>query len=374
MTPRYRRRLGVIVGFALLLPVLGGSPVGATPIDDKRAEAARLQDEIEKQSVQVSILAERFNAAQLKVDEVDKSLAKVQADVARSDERLQLARTRMAQAAIVAYVHGGSSSMLSSLARSQGNDMIVRRQYLRVTAADQHKVVGELRLAKQDLAIQTAELDSQKNAARQASEEAGEARRLAAQSEAAQQAVLGRVNGEISGLVAEEAARREADEAARRRLAVVQPPAQNAAAPAPLAAAAKNAVAPVEEAVNRVVPSSGGGAAAVAEAREQLGKPYRYGGSGPDSFDCSGLTSWAWRAAGVDLSHSALTQYYETTRVSTDSVEPGDLLFFGGSVGGIHHVAMYIGGGEMIEASQTGTPIRIRGWRSGDLVGAGRPG
>ena len=374
MTPRYRRRLGVIVGFALLLPMFGSSSVGAAPIDDKRAEAARLQDEIEKQSVQVSILAERFNAAQLKVGEVDQSLAKVQADVNRSDERLKLAKTRMAQAAIIAYVHGGSSSMLSSLARSQGDDMIVRRQYLRVTAADQHKIVGELRLAQQDLAIQTAELDSQKKAARLAAEEAGTASRLAASSEDAQRAVLGRVNGEISGLVAEEAARREAEEAARRT-AVVQPPTQaTAATPAPLAAAAKNAVAPVEEVVTKVVPSSGRGATAVAEARKQLGKPYRYGGSGPDSFDCSGLTSWAWRAAGVELSHSALTQYYETTRVSTSAVEPGDLLFFGGSVSGIHHVTMYIGGGEMIEASQTGTPIRIRGWRSGDLVGAGRPG
>ncbi|MEA2703990.1 MAG: peptidoglycan DL-endopeptidase CwlO, partial [Actinomycetota bacterium] len=281
---------------------------------------------------------------------------------------------RMAQAAIVAYVHGGSSSMLSSLARSQGNDMIVRRQYLRVTAADQHKIVGELRLAKQDLAIQTAELDSQKNAARLAAEEAGTAKNLAAQGEDAQRAVLGRVNGEISGLVAEEAARREADQAAQRRLAVVQPPAQNATAPAPLAAAAKNAVAPVEEVVTKVVPSSGRGGAAVAEARKQLGKPYEYGGSGPNSFDCSGLTSWAWRAAGVELSHSAETQWYETTRVSTGAVEPGDLLFYGPSVSGIHHVTMYIGGGEMIEASTTGTPIRIRGWRDGDLVGAGRPG
>ena len=126
--------------------------------------------------------------------EVDQSLAKVQADVNRSDERLKLAKTRMAQAAILAYVHGGSSSLLSSLARSEGDDMIVRRQYLRVTAADQHKIVGELRLAQQDYAIQTAELDSQKKAARLAAEEAGAASRLASDSEDAQRAVLGRVN------------------------------------------------------------------------------------------------------------------------------------------------------------------------------------
>ncbi|MDP8938562.1 MAG: NlpC/P60 family protein, partial [Actinomycetota bacterium] len=116
------------------------------------------------------------------------------------------------------------------------------------------------------------------------------------------------------------------------------------------------------------------GAIAVAEAKKHLGKPYRWGGSGPDSFDCSGLTAWAWRAAGVSLSHSAYAQWFETTRVPTDQVQPGDLLFFGPSVEGIHHNAIYAGNGEMVEASQTGTPIRMRGWRSKDLLGAGRPG
>jgi cell wall-associated NlpC family hydrolase len=110
-------------------------------------------------------------------------------------------------------------------------------------------------------------------------------------------------------------------------------------------------------------------------ARAQVGKAYEYGAAGPDSFDCSGLTAWAWKAAGVTLSHSAYTQYFETTRVPVDAVQPGDLLFFGkDGVESIHHNAIYIGNGDMIEASQTGTPIRIRGWRGGDLVGAGRPG
>jgi cell wall-associated NlpC family hydrolase len=123
------------------------------------------------------------------------------------------------------------------------------------------------------------------------------------------------------------------------------------------------------------VAASGKGAIAVAEARKHLGKPYVYGGSGPDNFDCSGLTAFAWKAAGVSLSHSAYTQYFETTRVPINAVQPGDLLFFGkDGVESIHHNAIYIGGGDMIEASQTGTPIRIRGWRSVDIVGAGRPG
>ena len=113
----------------------------------------------------------------------------------------------------------------------------------------------------------------------------------------------------------------------------------------------------------------------MATAEAQIGKPYVWGGSGPDSFDCSGLTAYAWRAAGVHLSHSAYTQWFETTRVPIDQIQPGDLLFFGkDGVESIHHNAIYVGGGQMVEASQTGVPIRYRGWRSIDLVGAGRPG
>ena len=78
---------------------------------------------------------------------------------------------------------------------------------------------------------------------------------------------------------------------------------------------------------------------------------------------------------GVSLSHSAYNQYFETTRVPINALQPGDLLFFGkDGVESIHHNAMYIGNGDMIEASQTGVPVRIRGWRGGDLVGTGRPG
>jgi peptidoglycan DL-endopeptidase CwlO len=128
-------------------------------------------------------------------------------------------------------------------------------------------------------------------------------------------------------------------------------------------------------AVAAAPPPSSKAAIAVETAIAQIGKPYVYGGSGPDSFDCSGLTAFAWKAAGVYLSHSAYNQYFETTRVPVDQVQPGDLLFFGSDgVESIHHTAIYVGNGQMVEASQTGVPIRYRGWRAGDLVGAGRPG
>jgi cell wall-associated NlpC family hydrolase len=355
----------------------------ADPLADKRAEAARIREQLEEQGEKVSVLAERSNRAQLKVAEVEGSLAKTAIEVARSDERLQAVRARLATAAVLAYVHGGSNALLGKLARGSGDDMIVRTQYLRVTAADQRRVIGEVRTAKQDYELQKSRLQSDQKAAAEAAAVAASASQAAVEAESAQRAVLGRVTGELGELVAAEQARREAEEARNRpapapvlaaeaapritepprvatQPAVTQPQSTPTTAAAPRAAA---------------VPTSDKGAIAVAEARKQLGKPYVYGGSGPDNFDCSGLTAWAWKAAGVRLSHSAYTQYFETTRVPVDAVQPGDLLFFGkDGVESIHHNAIYIGGGDMIEASQTGTPIRIRGWRAGDLVGAGRPG
>jgi cell wall-associated NlpC family hydrolase len=373
MTPRHRR-LGVLVGIALLVPVLT-APVSADPLADKRAEAARLQEQIERQGERVSVLAEQSNRARLKVAEVDGSLAKAAADLARSDERLQVARTRLAAAAVLAYVHGGSNALIGKLVRGNQDDMVVRTQYLRVTAADQRRVIGDVRSAKQDVEAQRSRLEGERRAAADAAELAASASRAASEAEDAQRAVLGRVTGEVAQLVAAEQARREAEEASRRPAPVAAAAAPPVTEPprVPTSSAPATTVAP--RASTTPVPTSEKGAIAVAEARKQLGKPYVYGGSGPDNFDCSGLTAWAWKAAGVRLSHSAYTQYFETTRVPIDAVQPGDLLFFGkNGVESIHHNAIYIGNGDMIEASQTGTPIRIRGWRSVDLVGAGRPG
>jgi cell wall-associated NlpC family hydrolase len=259
------------------------------------------------------------------------------------------------------------------MARADGDNMIVRQQYLRVTASDQRAIIGDLRLAKEDLSLRRAELDGERKAARAASDEAAAASHQAEAAQADQEALLSSVQGDISGLVAEEAARREAADAEQRRLAAVVPPTAAKPAALPVVGPVLDAVA-AELPATRILPSSGLGGVAVDWAMDQLGKPYEYGGAGPDSFDCSGLTMRSWGAAGVSLSHAADTQWYETTRVSIDEIIPGDLLFYGDSVEGIHHVTMYIGNGEMIEASTTGTPIRIRGWRSGDLVGAGRPG
>lgn len=110
---------------------------------------------------------------------------------------------------------------------------------------------------------------------------------------------------------------------------------------------------------------------AVETALDQLGDPYVWAAEGPDAFDCSGLTMYAWARAGVPLPHNSARQYAALPNVSRDELRPGDLVFSGH--GGISHVGMYIGDGRMVHASETGEPVQISPLRS-NYIGAARPG
>jgi cell wall-associated NlpC family hydrolase len=110
---------------------------------------------------------------------------------------------------------------------------------------------------------------------------------------------------------------------------------------------------------------------AIASARAQLGKPYVWGGAGPAVFDCSGLTAYAWKSAGVTMPHNAAAQYDAITDIPISALQPGDLVFFGDP--DPTHVGLYIGNGQMIEAAHSGVPVRISSIDRSNLIGAGRP-
>ncbi|WP_228771435.1 C40 family peptidase [Actinokineospora iranica] len=129
---------------------------------------------------------------------------------------------------------------------------------------------------------------------------------------------------------------------------------------------------PKDDGVYLAPPGAAGRAMDVALA--QRGKPYVWGAEGPGSFDCSGLTLYAYRAAGVSLPHSSRAQFGYGKSVSRSELIPGDLLFYGGSASTIHHVAMYIGDGRIVHASTTGVPVKTDTIDGGgrDYLGAKR--
>jgi peptidoglycan DL-endopeptidase CwlO len=111
---------------------------------------------------------------------------------------------------------------------------------------------------------------------------------------------------------------------------------------------------------------------AVAFAYAQLGKPYVWGATGPGSYDCSGLTMASWAAAGVSIPRTSYSQWAGLPHVPTSQLQPGDILVFDG----VGHVALYVGGGYLIDAPHSGAVVEkvaLTGWYSQSVIGAVRP-
>jgi cell wall-associated NlpC family hydrolase len=110
-------------------------------------------------------------------------------------------------------------------------------------------------------------------------------------------------------------------------------------------------------------------AAAVAYAYQKLGSPYVWGATGPNAFDCSGLTQAAYGSAGVSLPRTTYAQINAGRRVARSELRPGDLVFF---YAGITHVGIYVGNGQMIHAPNPTAPVRLAPINEMPLSGATR--
>jgi peptidoglycan DL-endopeptidase CwlO len=325
---------------------LVATTASADPVASKRQEAARIAAQLEKLAERASVITEDYNEARVKAADLDNKVRNAGRDLASAADKAKTAADTLKQISVGAYIRGG----LEQTGKFSGSDPARAQYYLHSAARQQKDSIDSLRAAKQQLAEQQGALASARDRARKVLAQVDAKRKAAAAAEASQRALLARVNGDLARLVAAEQTRRSAapQRPSRGRLQGTPP---GADAPAPNANAS----------------------AAVAEAKRQLGKPYKWGGSGPDSFDCSGLTSWAWRVGGGrSLPHSSRAQYGATSRVSMSDIAPGDLTFYGSSVGSIHHVGIYVGGGYMVDAPESGRNVQyVKAFRR-DLVGIGR--
>jgi cell wall-associated NlpC family hydrolase len=126
-------------------------------------------------------------------------------------------------------------------------------------------------------------------------------------------------------------------------------------------------------------PSGSAESRAVSYARAQLGKPYIWGGTGPDGFDCSGLAMEAWRSAGVGIARTSQQQWATLRHIRRSQLQPADLIFYAGSDGTVAspgHVVIYIGHGRVIQAYGNGVPVEVTPLddvRAGGLTGYADP-
>jgi cell wall-associated NlpC family hydrolase len=348
----------------LCIVVLSAMPraAAADPIGDKRAEAARLSTELDNMANRIAVLAESYNTAQLKVSAIDTRMARAAEQTKATDQRATSIRSRLRDRAVESYVSGGSTSTLALLMQSGPKDNLnVRRQYVRAMTAQAADTLDELRSVKLMLQEQQTQLQAAKADAHAAAASVESKRSDATKAAAQQRKLLDKVQGDLAGLVAVESRRRADEQAKRMQADLAARRARDAAArSAPNGAGATGASIPAP---------SAGAAAAIEEARRQIGKPYRYGGSGPDSYDCSGLTMVAWRAGGRSLPHSAAAQQSSTSRIPIDALQPGDLVFYGSPP---YHVGLYVGGGQMIHAPETGSNVQQVSIYEMSISGAGR--
>ena len=121
---------------------------------------------------------------------------------------------------------------------------------------------------------------------------------------------------------------------------------------------------------------SSAAAAAIAFAVRQVGKPYQWGATGPDAYDCSGLVYAAYAAAGIHIARTTYQWRQDGPQIPLSQIQPGDLLFSAGSDGtpaNPGHVVMYLGGGQIIQAPQTGEDVQIDPLDLAGVVVATRP-
>ncbi|WP_131748900.1 C40 family peptidase [Frankia sp. Cppng1_Ct_nod] len=344
-------------------------------------DVAGAQERLTELAGSTEAATEAFNAGRLRLATAEEAASAAADSVQRADTAVRAAVDKRRALGSIAYQSGGLEQ-LSVLLSGDPGTALDRAGAMDALARRGQTAEVALRSARHDLtdarAVAEATLDEQR---RQVASLEEQKKRITA-SVAAQQVLLDELVARQADLVRQaqelEAAARQAREQTAAEAAAVQ--AQQAAAEQERLRSLSEqtdrasrgfTAATITASMPPAVSGGGGAAVAVAEARAQLGKPYVWAAAGPDTFDCSGLTQWVWAKAGVALSHFTGAQWNEGRRISRDELIPGDLVFFGAD---LHHVGIYIGDGEMIDAPRTGTVIRIEPVWWTTYVGAVRPG
>ncbi|WP_329106995.1 NlpC/P60 family protein [Micromonospora sp. NBC_01699] len=295
----------------------GAEPPGKTTEQQLAAAAEQLEIVIE----QYNDLHEELRGTRVRAAELDRDLAALA-------ETMTVHREEAARLAAQVYRGHGAQPLaaVSALLTATTGDLLGSLLMLNRLSRDQRRVISQLAVTHDQLSVARAAaraLDEQQRA---------QERQLATRKQ--------HIEGEISRLS------RLRDAAGEREPA----PPRTAPRPPDL--------------------GSGAAAAAVRFAYAQLGKRYQWGGEGPDGYDCSGLTAAAWRAGGVQLPHNAARQWRVVKRISRAERQPGDLIFY---YADIHHVAIYVGNGNIIHAPRSGKPVQLEDVNYQPIHSYGRP-
>jgi peptidoglycan DL-endopeptidase CwlO len=302
-------------------------PALAQPPANSDSDAVKkykdLTDQADKINEDLLKATDDLNAKQGDLDKANQDLAAATQAKSQALATQDQFRGQVDELSTATFQGARFNKLSALLTGTSAQDFLDRSTALNVLATDNNKALTEM-----SGAVKTAQ-DSEAKAA-DATKRATDARDAAAKLKADIQAQKNALDAQIN----------QVKSAAQK-----------------LSKADKQALAgPPDNGVFITAPGAAG--AAVQAALSRRGDPYVWGGDHPGGFDCSGLIEWAYGQAGVSLPRSSREQYAMGKSVSVGDLQPGDLLFYGGSAGSIHHVAMYVGGDMLVHASTAGQPVK----------------
>ena len=347
------------------------APVTKAQISQAQTQAQALEQKVQNLNDQVEILVEKYDAANVKLASIEGQVVQARTKLREATAALSSAQSTLDNRVVNIYEQGQTSGLEALLGSSSISDLLGRVQMLKTISAEDASIVSQVVAYKSQVADQETALTSRLSEQRaQTAAISADKQAVQQQYAANEQALKGQEQqvAELDKTYQDQ----QAKLAAEARAAAAAEAAQAAAEARAAAAAEPTQAAPAHQHAGSnssgSVSASGKAAEAVQIAMRYLGVPYVWGGSSPSGFDCSGLVMYVYAQLGVSLPHSAASQYGYGTHVSRSELEPGDLVFFGNP---IHHVGIYVGNGDMINAPHTGADVRIQPLES-DYSGATR--
>ncbi len=338
---------------ALLSVTVVAAPGQAAPSRDIKQVQAQVRD----LQMKAASAREDFYAAQNKLNETEHQLASIQAKVQRERNDLAEATASINDLARNVYMSGGMDSTLQVLLADNPTDFLGQSAALDMVSQSQAAGLRRTKTAQVRLAQGEAALADQEAIAQGLRDDMDAAKQDAEGNLADAQAVLASLQ-----------------EAERQRLAELEAQRARESAIAAQQASAAIGSSPVLSSAGSGYTGGSRAAVAVQYALSQVGKPYSFSASPPYSWDCSKLTSAAWAQAGVGITPLSYSQFSQVRRIPDSELQPGDLVFYFG--GGAHHVAMYIGSGKMVSASNPSDGVEVIDylgpWYGERYSGAGR--
>jgi peptidoglycan DL-endopeptidase CwlO len=333
-----------VVAVCLSTVTFSPRPASAS-IQGDREKAVQIFNREQSVERRVGYLGQLYDRALLRVNQQKNLITHTQEIVAAAGAKVSSDQVQLRNAAISYYVNSGSEAASNPLFSNDEATLSATNVYTQVAEGNLSGSVSALKnsalVLTQERGILHAQFKQRGQELRAANEAFNRAQALEQRLHVIESSIHGQIAADLTA--AANAAAAKSQQTSEGIFPVANPYAGN---PTNFPAPPPNSQADI----------------AVRAAMSYLGVPYVWGGASRSGVDCSGLVMLAWEAAGVDLPHYSGAQYADTVHISTSEMEPGDLLFYGYE--GDEHVAMYVGGGQMIEAPETGevvhiTPIRL---------------